>query len=393
MRATIFDSNNEPIFGVEDYAYHCQFCQLVNSVAEGAGRCRDSYRRACESIGLIEPYIFFCHAGLVNWALSFKLDENSWGTIICGQAFMWPLDELASREIFNQVADLRLPPQELKKAIRKIRFVPARQVQKAAELLKKLAVRATAAGLEHSKSQDNGGSLPLLWEWLAEMAPWKQGRGYQLEEENELAARVRLGDRLGAETILEKLLGNILFTNIGRPEIIKYRLLELLTILSRAAVAGGAEAEEILGLSAANMQKVAKMSLEESLISTVKALENFIDCIYKARESRQTPPIEKAVAYINNNYARSISLEDIAAVVGLSPAYLSRLFKKEMGRTVTDYLTLVRIEAAKRMLLGGKATIEEIAVATGFNEATYFSRVFKREVGVSPGVFRSRLSQ
>jgi two-component system response regulator YesN len=393
MRATIFDAGVEPVFGVEDYAYHCQFCQLLNSVAEGADRCRDSYCRACKSIGLIDPYIFFCHAGLVNWASTFQLDENSGGTIICGQAVMWPLDEQAIQDIFNKVADLGLPPRELKAAIRNIKVVPARQVQQAAEMLKKLAVRATAAGQELKREQEKDNSLLSLWDWLVEMAPWEHGRGYQLTEENELAARVRLGDRLGAETILEKLLGNILFTNIGRPEIIKYRLLELLAVLSRAAVAGGARAEEVLGLSAASMEKVAKMSLEESLISTVKAMEDFIDCVYKVRDSRQTPPVEKAVAYINNNYARSISLEDIAAAVGLSPAYLSRLFKKAMGRTVIDYLTLVRIEAAKRMLLEGKATMEEIAVATGFNEATYFNRVFKREVGISPGVFRSRLTQ
>jgi len=391
MRATIFNTAVEPIFGVEDYAYHCHFCQLVNSVAEGAARCRDTYRRACQTIGLIDPYIFYCHAGLVNWASTIELDEQLFGTIICGQAVMWEIDDLAVRDIFNRVADLGLPPRELTAAIHKVKVVPARQVQQAAELLKKLAARATATSPEITRLE-KGASFPSLWDWLVEMAPWKQANGYQLAEENELAARVRLGDRMGAETMLEKLLGNILFNNIGRAEIIKYRLLELLAILSRAAVAGGARAEEILGLSAASMQKIGKMSLEESLIWIMKTLEDFIDRIYQVRENRQTPPVEKAVAYINNNYAQSVGLEDIAIAVGLSPAYLSRLFKKEMGRTVVDYLTLVRIEAAKRLLWEGKATLEEIAEAVGFNEATYFNRVFKREVGVPPGVFRSRFT-
>lgn len=390
MRATIFGQDMEPVFGVEDYAYHCRFCQLVNSVAEGAERCRETYKYACKTIGLIDPYIFFCHAGLVNWASTIKLEDKAIGTIICGQAVMWEMDDLSTKDIFDKVADLGMPSWEVTAAIQKIKFVQARQVQQAAELLKKLAT-SVADGMVEEKENMKDEAGPVLWDWLVKMAPWEQEGKCQLTVENELAMRVRMGDHLGAETALENLLGNILFNNIGRPEIIKYRLLELLAILSRAAVTGGAKPEEVLSLSAASMQKIGKMSLEESFIWIINTLEEFIDKIYQVRESRQTPPIKKAVAYINANYSRSIGLEDIASVVGLSPAYLSRLFKKEMGRTVIDYLTLVRIEAAKRLLWEGKASLEEIAEAAGFKEVTYFSRVFKREVGVSPGVFRGRL--
>ncbi|GEA14744.1 histidine kinase [Moorella sp. E308F] len=394
IRAVILDTAMEPVIGVEDYTYHCRLCQLVNSVTEGAERCRETYRRACRAVELIDPCILFCHAGLVHWAAPIKLQDQVLGTIICGQAIMWELDEQAMQEIFNQVADLCLPPRELRAAIQKLRVVPARQVQQGAELLKKLAARVAASSLSSlgaTGQQEKRGPLkgPSLWNWLVERAPWEQGNGYQLDLENELASRVRLGDRLGAETILENLLGNILFTNIGRAEIIKYRLLELLAILSRAAAAGGARPEEILNLSAASMQKISTLSLEESFIWLLRTLDEFMDRIYRARESRQTPPVEKAVAYINTNYRQSIGLEDIAVFVDLSPAHLSRLFKKEMGRTVIEYLNLVRIEAAKRLLREGK-TIEEVATATGFNEVTYFSRVFKREVGVTPGTYRSR---
>lgn len=393
LRAVILDTALEPVIGVEDYTYHCRFCQLVNSVSEGAERCRETYRHACRLVELIDPCIFFCHAGLVYWAAPIKLTERVLGTIICGQAVMWQLDELAIQDIFNRVTDLGLPPREVKDAIQKLRIVPARQVQQGAELLKKLAARVAASSLEATGKQEKGGPLkrPSLWDWLVERAPWEQGNGYQLHLENELAMKVRLGDRLGAETILENLLGNILFTNIGRAEIIKYRLLELLAVLSRAAAAGGAKPEEILNLSAASMQKISILSLEESFLWVLRTLDEFMDRIYRARERRQTPPVEKAVAYINAHYRQSISLEDIAAFVDLSPAHLSRLFKKEMGRTVIEYLTLVRIEAAKRMLRLGK-TIEEVATATGFSEVTYFSRVFKREVGVTPGTYRNRFA-
>ncbi|MDN5361685.1 MAG: two-component system, response regulator YesN [Moorella sp. (in: firmicutes)] len=392
MRVTIFGKNSEPIIGIEDYAYHCHFCQLVNSVAEGAARCRETHRRACSAVnqGLLDPYIFFCHAGLVHWAAPIKRQDEILATMVCGQTVMWELDDRAVEEIFSRVADLGLPPPELRAAIKKLRVLPARQVQEAAELLKRLAARAATAGSEFRRPhQEEPFSGLALWDWLVEMAPWQQGDNYQMELESELVNRVRLGDRLGAETVLERLLGNILFNNMGRAEIIKYRLLELMALFSRAAAAGGARPEEILSLSATSMQKLMSLSLEESLLWLIEILDECIDRIYQARETRQTPPVEKAVAFINANYGRSISLEDVALVVNLSPAHLSRLFKKEMGRTVIEYLTLVRLEVAKRLLREGK-TIEEVAAAVGFNEATYFSRVFKREVGVPPGIFRDQ---
>ncbi|MDN5344660.1 MAG: two-component system, response regulator YesN, partial [Clostridia bacterium] len=213
MRAIILNPSLEPVVGVEDYTYHSQFCQLVNSVTEGAARCRETHRHVCRAVELIDPCILFCHAGLVQWAAPIKWQDQVLGTIVCGQAVMWELDELAVQEIWDRVADLGLPSREVREAIRKLKVIPARQVQQGAELLKKLAARVAASGVEVTALDREGAFKgPSLWDWLVKMAPWEQGSSDQLAQENELAARVRLGDRLGAETILENLLGNILFT-------------------------------------------------------------------------------------------------------------------------------------------------------------------------------------
>lgn len=191
MRVTIFGTSSNPIMSIEDYAYHCHFCQLVNSVAEGAARCRETHRRACQAVGqgLLDPYIFFCHAGLVHWAAPIKLQGEVLATMVCGQTVMWELDAQAVEEIFGRVADLGLPPSEVRAAIKKLRVVPARQVQQAAELLKRLAARAARAGLEtfRQQEQEEPFSGSSLWDWLVAMAPWQQDDGYQLALESELA--------------------------------------------------------------------------------------------------------------------------------------------------------------------------------------------------------------
>lgn len=430
LRVAIFDARGEPLLEVEDYFYHVPFCELVNSLPEGAARCRDTHLRACrQAYGLCDPYIFFCHAGLVHWAVPILVQNQVRGVMICGQVLMWELDNLAIEEICNKVKDLNLPEAELKEAIWRIQVVAARKVQAAVELLKivashiastiqerwRFAVRREeegeverevvpgAAGRDERgnnspRYREENESLPwessvngvALWSWLVASEPWRQGDSYQLNKEEELAARVRLGDRLGAEAILDELLGNILFVGISRPETIKFRLLELLAILSRAAVAGGAALQLVLDLNGKYMQGLSRASLEESILGMAQALDVFMNSIYAGKETKSLPVIERAIAFINKNFSRNISVEDVAKTVGVSPAHLTRLFKQEVGRTLIEYLTLVRMEHAKVLLRQGRLTLEEICRQVGYNDVSYFSRVFKREIGVTPGVFRSR---
>ena len=98
--------------------------------------------------------------------------------------------------------------------------------------------------------------------------------------------------------------------------------------------------------------------------------------------------IKKAVRYISRNYALSICLEDVSRYVNLSPSYFSGLFKQCTGFSFKEYLNLVRIEESKRLLANTDYSIVDIAVATGFQDQSYFSKVFKRHVGVTPKQYR-----
>jgi two-component system response regulator YesN len=77
-------------------------------------------------------------------------------------------------------------------------------------------------------------------------------------------------------------------------------------------------------------------------------------------------------------------------MVHLNQTYLSRLFKQKTGLSFTDFLTRVRLQEAKRLLLKTDRTIEEIAVAIGFKNNSYFTSVFKKREGIKPSEFRSR---
>jgi AraC-like DNA-binding protein len=94
------------------------------------------------------------------------------------------------------------------------------------------------------------------------------------------------------------------------------------------------------------------------------------------------------MAYIHAHYSESISLKDVSAYVGLSDQHLIRSFRGELGITPIDYLRRYRIEQAKVLLKEGEKNITEIASAVGFSTSSYFARVFRREVGMSPSAYQ-----
>ncbi len=96
---------------------------------------------------------------------------------------------------------------------------------------------------------------------------------------------------------------------------------------------------------------------------------------------------EGVISYINENYSKTVSLDDLAAIAGVSPQYLCGAFKKLTSHTVFEYINLKRIQKSKELLVGG-LKVKEAAAAAGFNDESYFCMMFRRCEGMSPLDFR-----
>ncbi|WP_276357036.1 helix-turn-helix domain-containing protein [Cohnella caldifontis] len=97
---------------------------------------------------------------------------------------------------------------------------------------------------------------------------------------------------------------------------------------------------------------------------------------------------DAAIEIIETRYQDDISVEMIADAVQVTPAYLSRIFKQATGKTVLEYLTIVRIEHSKRLLHTTGLTMQEISQRVGYNNANSFIRIFRKHEGVTPGEYR-----
>ncbi len=101
--------------------------------------------------------------------------------------------------------------------------------------------------------------------------------------------------------------------------------------------------------------------------------------------------VAKAFLYIKKMYSRNISLEDVAALVGISPFYLSRLLKQELNETFVEILTKVRVAEALALLRDSGKTIRQIGEEVGYSNTTYFYKVFKKQTGMTVGEVRRYL--
>ena len=110
--------------------------------------------------------------------------------------------------------------------------------------------------------------------------------------------------------------------------------------------------------------------------------------LYAQRVHAEEYPIRLAIEYMKKHYAEKITLEDVAAHSGFNPTYFSEKFKEKTGKNFTDFLTEVRVEAAKELLRDSRKTIGQIGDAVGYKDAKYFSQQFTKCVGMKPTEYR-----
>ncbi len=214
------------------------------------------------------------------------------------------------------------------------------------------------------------------------------------EREKEIITRIRLGDREGAKEILYQLLAIILVQYLENFELLKMSILELLIILSRAAVEAGAKIEEILGLRYGFITELARLRDQEELcLWIVKVLEKMTDQIYQTRNAKNYQRLKKVMDFIETHYNEPLTVEQVAREIYLSPSRLSHIIKDEFGTTLTDCISKVRIDKAKRLLCNDEASIARVAQEVGFSDQSYFTKVFKKIEGCTPKIYRAKLAQ
>jgi two-component system response regulator YesN len=220
--------------------------------------------------------------------------------------------------------------------------------------------------------------------------PFSEDLGlYSVEVESQLSVRVLACDEEGAINILRELMGDTLQQKAINPLTMKTRLIEIITTLMRVAVEAGADQENLAVLSGKCVEEILKSDTVTALQSLMQqAIKGIIQEVYQGRKRMNLEVFEKALNYIRDNFNKPITLEEVSDHVHISPYYFSHGFKNFTGMNFIDYVTKLRIDEAKKLLLTTDMNIGDIGKQVGYYDPNYFGRVFKNLVGMPPSKFK-----
>lgn len=136
------------------------------------------------------------------------------------------------------------------------------------------------------------------------------------------------------------------------------------------------------------MSKLAKEGYPEERV--LAAPEEELSQHTEAQPKEKNKYVQFAKKYVQEHYAENLSLKDISQEIYIHEAYLSKLFNEDVGEGFSSYVNRIRIEHAKKLMRYTDYQLKDISDLVGFQSHSYFNRVFKQHVGVSPLVFRKK---
>jgi two-component system, response regulator YesN len=370
---------------------HPAFCKLVRSSATGARRCYQDRLRSLEiSNETGQPYMSICHAGIVLVCVPIVDREKPLGGLFFGKCLYDHPNEHLINDILKGLRGIRISKAKIIEAANQLPIIPGRKLHEAAQFLFIMLYEVSGLDPRVIKwRRERSIQQSQIGEFIREQKRLNTGTQYPLDAERELINKVKIGDRTGAKEILNCILGMIMLHDPGDLNVLKARLLELLSVLGRAAVEGGVDIETLLEKNVQYINRAVKIDSQQDLCAWLSsALNEFIELVYASQDARRVTQIKPAIDFIDQNYDQPITLSDIAKSAFLSVSRLAHVFKEQMNITIIDYLTNVRIEKAKQLLLSTDKSCTEICFQVGYNNQSYFTRTFKKVTSMTPRKFR-----
>lgn len=333
-----------------------------------SGECASMRRRAIEeALRWGEPSMLLCPNNRVIWAVPVMENSALIGGLVVEKAAVDPLETgqgcLSPANIRRAAIDLLTMAEE------------ANLTNAALLELKRMAARRESERAEaiHELKEANYQSI----------------RDIYLVEEPALIAAIKRGDRPVAREIINRVLAGIYFFGRERPSLLKSFILELVVTMSRSAVEAGADPSELLGANYSCFAELARIDGEEELCAwLVSMLERMMDAIKQNRQYPSSVLLGAALKYMQEHLHEDISRDDVADVACLSPSHFSRVVKQTFGHSFTDLLARMRVEKSRELLSRTEKSLIRICLDCGFSDQSYFTKVFQKYTGRTPGEYR-----
>jgi AraC-like DNA-binding protein len=345
-------------------------------------------------------YIYMCELGFMFWTSPLYVNGRFSGALV-GSGFTG-IERGETLDAMEVMSRGTVPREELAKKLAPFSRGESERIKSLADLLLICACSlSTGTGDDEKRRVYQQTELLRDREFRAGPSCGAPVSAYPIDKERMLLAALRRGDHEAGRRILNELLGILFCSNDGshgmRPfTFIQFRAIELVVLLSRAAMGKGAahqgaSDDALLETNNRYLRRIQEAKTIEELTDVLHIIvERMSTQIFSFQGVRHASALRKAERFIWENYTRKISLQEIAGAAGLSAPYFSTVFKEEMGENLSAYLNRLRVEKAGHMLTGTGLTLSEIASSCGFEDQSWFSKIFKSYTGISPGKYRGQ---
>lgn len=374
----------------------CQFLYAKLSLDEKPNEESFTYS-AYQAVQFGGSYIFFGPYGLVYFTTPIMHHQNIIGAFVGGPLLMMAPDDYLYQTIIRKSLDQTLELTSVKSSMAKVPYVPTKRVKYLADLL---FISNSFTSPEQHEQFDKAKQLMSQRSEVVHYIGYlktmggtvPEGEDYPLDKEKDLLSLISIGDQEGANRLLNEIMAHVYISYRTNFDKLKSRALELVVLLSRAALEGGAQVEEIFGLNYSYLNDIHHYHSVDDLSCWLSEIcKRFTNSVFKFGEAKHTDAIYKAMDYIKRHYMQKLTLEEVAEHVFFSPPYFSRIFKNEMGITFNKYLNKVRIANSKQLLNDKDMSLADISEAVGFHDQSHFSKMFKSITETSPKKYREAL--
>lgn len=368
-----------------------KICNIFDVYQDKDSTCRRNLASAGQFASRLgEPYIFLCKAGLANIAISLIIDEVFSGYFVAGPIVMGELRTSTTRN-FSSLNELNEAATAMAKMFAgKMKVYQPNQVSQIALLFYNCIITSVSgtndySALRNQYSEQNKINIDIQ-HYKKEHLPIE----YPYDLEKVLIDNVSNGQVAAAKENVTKLLSTFSILEAGDLDGIKAKALWLFAIIIRIASENDTNLNQIIDTDLDIINRLSETesynelaAVSESLIEMIT--KNMLSSIYSGRSQI----VMKALQFINRNYKEKISLKDIETNLHVNSSYFSTLFKQEMGVTFTDYLNSLKIDHACQLLANTNLSIIDVSLSTGFDDQSYFTKVFKKAKGMTPKAYRS----
>lgn len=391
LGCTISDIDGQIVFEEGQGFTRCPLCHYAGCSREDCTASHIYGMQEAQRFG--GKYIYFCPLGLTCFVSPIIGDEGTAAKITAGPFIMVEKQDFIDCELKE---NLHLSGETLAHSIEALKQIPFVPPEKATELSNLLFM---AVGFMNNVCAENelleADRLHTLQShisaYIAQLKNEETTQAYPLLKEQALLRSVARGAREEAHRQLEELLGALFLTTHSLSKL-KARGYELLVMISRTAMENGADTEYVMDLCQSYLESTADVRDFPAFCNWLtRTVAEFVDSTFTYGNTKHANVIHRCVQHIGSHYAERLTLDSMADMVYMSPAYLSRVFKAETGITFNQYLNRVRITKAKDLIRDRRLKLTDVSMMVGYEDQSYFTRVFRKLTGTSPRSYRNNM--